>query len=237
MNVLTLVQKFCARTGIPSPSQAIGSTDPQVVQLCGLLEEVIEDLTSRATWSALVQEALFTTANGEDQGLITTLAPNGFKWVIEDTIYNRTLRLPVYGPITAGKWQALKSLPNSGPFYKYRIVRGRLLMNPPAAAGHQCAFEYASKYCVTSADGLTYKDYPTTDTDVFLCEDTLLLAGLRWKWKYEKGLEYAEDFRRFEEMVNNSKSRDGTKPELSMDGAVTTAQPGVFVPSGNWNLP
>lgn len=235
MNLLELLQQFAARTGIPRPASAIGNTDAQVVQLLALLGEVIEDLMTK-DWTALTQEALFTTVAGEDQGAMTTLAPNGFKWVLQDTIYNRTLRLPVFGPILAAKWQQLKSLPNAGPFYKYRIVRGKLLFNPPAAAGHTCAFEYASKSCILSADGADYREYPAADDDTFLLPAQLFLAGLRWKWKYEKGLEYAEDFANYERVVANAQGRDGTKPNLSMDSGTAGFQPGIFVPYGNWNI-
>ena len=236
MNLLALLQEFTTRTGIPKPTYAVGNTDPQVLQLLALLNEVIEELMER-DWTVLTQEATFTTTAAEDQGAVAALALNGFKWVLEDTIYNRTLRLPVFGPIVAAKWQALKTLPNAGPFYKYRIVRGRLLFNPPAAAGQTCAFEYASKYCILGADGTTYREFPAADDDTFLLPHQLFLLGLRWKWKYEKGLDYAEEFRRYETAVNNAAGRDGTNPTLAMDGSSDGFKPGIFVPSGNWNLP
>lgn len=235
MNLLALVQEFTARMGLPRPAQVAGSTDPQVQQILALLNETLEDIVDKG-WSALTQESTFSTVDGEDQGAITSLAPNGFKWILQETIFNRTLRLPLFGPIAASKWQALKALPNAGPFYKYRIVRDRLLFNPAGIAGHDCAFEYASSYCVLADDGTTYKPYPTADSDTFLFPDTVILAGLRWKRKYEKGLEYAEDFRRFEELIANAKSRDGGKPALSMDGEGCGFAPGIFVPSGNWNV-
>lgn len=235
MNLLELVQAFALRTGLRRPSYVIGNTDEQIGQIQGILSEVIEDVMKHA-WTSLTQEALFTTVAGEDQGPITTIAPLGFKWVLQDTIYNRTLRLPVFGPIVAQKWQALKTLPNAGPFYKYRIVRGKLLFNPPAAADHTCAFEYASSHCILGADG-AYKSFPTADDDTFILDSTIFLAGLRWKWKHEKGLDYAEEFRHYEELLANAKGRDGTKPILTMDAAEGYFKPGIFVPSGNWKLP
>jgi len=236
MNFLDLVNTLRARTGMPQLSAVAANTEPQAVQLLSLVGEVLEDLTQAWTWSELIRESVFTTVDGEDQGAMTTLAPYGFKWVLNATIMNRTLRLPLYGPISPPKWQALKALPNAGPFYKYRIVRGNLLFNPAGVADQTCAFEYASSYAVLGIDGTTYKAYPTADTDTFVLDDVLILAGLRWKWKYEKGLDYAEDFRRYEEMINNAKGRDGTKAVLDLSGGAHQFQPGIFVPSGNWNI-
>lgn len=234
MNLLEIVQNFCRREGITVPTYAINQTDNQVIQIIALIEDTLENLIRNYTWSSLVRESVFTSLAGEDQGLITTLAPYGFKFVLNDTIFNRTLRLPFFGPINASNWQVLKALPNPGPFYKYRIVRGHLLTDPNMPAGHTCAFEYLSTYTVLDVD-TTFKRYPTKDTDTFLLDDDLILAGLSWTWKSKKGLDYAEEFRRFEEMCARAASTDATKPKIVMDDPCNgDFQPGIFVPYGNW---
>jgi hypothetical protein len=235
MTMLSVIQTFCERAGLPSPSFVAGATNTQITQLQALLNECLEDICDRWSWEGLVKEATFTTVAAEDQGAIRTLAPSGFLSVLNETIYNRTLRLPVYGPLAAEKWQALKALPNSGPFYKYRIRGGRLLFNPTAVAGHLCAFEYKSSYAVLSSTSVE-KSYATADDDTFVFEERLLQAALRWKWRSEKGLDYAEEFRRYEEMGANMAGRDGTKPVLSQAVGATEFQPGIFVPAGNWTV-
>jgi hypothetical protein len=237
MNLLEIIQEFTVRTGLTKPSFVAGNTDPQVVQLMGLFNEVCENIVDLRTWTQLDIETTFVTVNGADQGLVTAIAGAGFKHILNDTIYNRTLRLPVYGPIPASTWQGLKALPTSGPFYKYRIRGGKLLFDPPATAGDTCAFEFASSYCLYNTADVAYKALATKDADEFLLPYHLAIAGLRWCWKKEKGLDYAEDFRRYEEMVNNAGARDGTKPTLSMDAEGARVTPGIFVPSGNWNVP
>lgn len=236
MSLLSVVQSFCQRTGLPVPALAVGATDVQVLQIVALLNEVVEDLCDRWTWTGLVREAIFTTVDGEDQGALASIAPSGFLRISQETIFNRSLRLPLFGPMTQSQWQALKSLPTTGPFYKYRIRAGRLLFMPAGIAGHTCAFEYASSYAILASDGTTYRGTFLADTDTFLLDEKLLQAGLRWKWKAEKGLDYAEEFRRYEEMANNASGRDGTKPRIDMSGAGNNFQPGIWVPSGNWNV-
>lgn len=235
MNLLELCQEFTKRTGVPKPSAIVSSTDKQVMQIAALLNEVLDELVAGGLWQGCDKTATFTTLAQEDQGALTTIAPYGFKGIVKKTIYNRTLRLPFYGPMTPSEWQALKALPQTGPFYKYRIQGGRLLMNPTPPAGHSCAFEYYSNYAVLAADGSTYKRYPTADDDTFIIGDDIMLAGLRWKWKYEKGLEYAEDFRRFEELKASGYLREDTAPHLVLDGGLEDFKPGIFVPWGNWN--
>lgn len=237
MTLLQLVQSFCTRTGLPSPSFVVASTDAQIIQIRALLEEVCEDICSRWVWTALTEEATFTTLAQEDQGALSSLAPKGFVRILNETIFDRTLRLPIYGPMGASKWQALKALPTTGPFYKYRIRGGKVIFNPLPPAGHLCAFEYTSNQIALSSDGLTQRTYPTADDDTFVLDSKYLMAGLRWKWKAEKGLPYAEEFTRYENMVNDENGRDGTKPVINMGSDSQTAFPGIFVSPGNWNLP
>lgn len=239
MNLLQIVQTFCGRTGLPRPSYVATSSDAQVSQIFFLLNEVCEDITARWDWQSLSLEVLFTTSAGEDQGDffsdIIGLDKTYYKKVVKDTIFDRTLRLPLYGPMSPQKWQAIKALPTTGPLYKYRIRGDRLLFNPSADAGHACAFEIYTHLAVLSAAGGQQIKFHA-DTDTFLLDEKLLLAGLRWKWKAEKGLDYAEELERYEYLGAQAAGSDATKATLSMDGGTHNMQPGIFVSPGNWDL-
>jgi hypothetical protein len=64
-----------------------------------------------------------------------------------------------------------------------------------------------------------------------------VLAGLKWRWKKEKGLDYAEDLRTYETQVKDAMGRDGGKRVLNMNGCPSDAMPGVFIPQGSWQVP
>jgi len=49
MTLLAVVQKFCKRTNISSPTTVYGSTDPQIIQIMSLLEEEGNDLSGETT--------------------------------------------------------------------------------------------------------------------------------------------------------------------------------------------
>ena len=237
MTVLSIAQQFARRTGLPQPSTVLGSSDAQVLQIAALMEEEGNDLSSRGAWEGLTLEALHTTIAAESQGTIESIAP-GYRYIKNQTIWDRTDTLPVIGPMDAQEWQALKGVNNTGPRYMYRIRGGELISNPAPAAGHTWAFEYVTKYWVIAADGITRKQYFTQDTDNVSLPDELVLMGLRWRWLREKGLDYAELFRTYEMQVKDAMGRDGSKPILSMNaGCWNGPKPGIWVPSGNWNLP
>lgn len=237
MSLLTVVQYVCGRVNIPVPSTVMGSvTDTQVLQLLRLLEEEGNDLAQRGPWQGITFEATHTTIANEDQGAVTSIATNGFRGIKNQTFWDRTNKLPVLGPLSDEEWQAFKGLATTGARYYYRIRGGKLLVNPTPTAGYTWAFEYVSKNWILGDDGTTYKQYFTLDTDTILLPEDLVLMGLRWRWKKEKGLDYAEDMRTYELQIKEQLGRDGGKPIIAMDGGRRQLRPGIFVPDMSWNL-
>lgn len=238
MTMLATIQYFCRRTGLPVPATVAGSTDPQVRQVMALLEEEGQDLARRGPWQAITFEATHTSLAAESQGAITSIATNGFNYIKNDTIWDRTDNLPICGPLSPQDWQLLKGSISTGPRYQYRIRGGILLVTPTPVVNHTWAFEYASKNWILAVDGTTYKQYFTADTDTMLLPEELTLSGLRWRWKREKGLDYAEDMRTYEAQVKDALGRDGGKRVIQMDLETGRGpRPGIFVPEGSWSIP
>lgn len=237
MSMLTLIQRFTRRTNLNVPNTVYGSSDKQVRQILALLEEEGNDLSSRGDWEALTREATHTTLAVEDQGAMATIASNGFRYIKNNTIWDRTLSEPVYGGVSGQDWQAIKAMNITGPRYQFRIRGGKLLSSPAPTAGHTWAFEYISYNWITDSTGATYKQFFTADSDLMLLPEELLLMGLRWRWKKEEGLDYAEDFRTYELQVKDALSRDGAKRALNMGGDGEGKQPRVFIPAGSWITP
>ena len=234
MSLLTMIQSATPRIGIPKPQLIAGSTDDQVLQLMGIANEEGSELSRRYAWQALTKEGSFTTVATESQGSITTIAGSDFRYVINETIWNRTQRRPVFGPKSSQQWQQLKAQQINGPWYQYRIRGNLIIFIPVPTAGESCYFEWVSKNFVTLASGGTSATW-VADGDTGLLDEDLMSAGIIWRWKQIKGLEYAEDFAKYERMVEDAMARDGSKPRLSLGGGGSELYyPGVIVPSGNW---
>jgi len=139
MSLLTMVQNFCQRTQLNVPSTVLGSTDPQVLQVKALLEEEGIDLAQRGEWQELVNEATHTTVATESQGDIDTICSNGFRYIKNETSWDRTEQLPLYY-VEAPGWQQLKANNVTGPYYEVRIRGGELLSIPTPPAGNTWAF-------------------------------------------------------------------------------------------------
>ena len=235
MTMLTTIQHFCRRSNINVPSTVFGSTDSQVLQIMALLEEEGTDLAKRGDWQELTNEATHTTVATESQGAIKTIASNGFNYIKNGTIWDRDLQLPVY-VIDGTDWQQVKAIAVTGPRYQARIRGGNLISNPVPIAGHTWAFEYISSNWITDTNDANPDQYFGADTDKILLPESLVMMGLRWRWKKEKGFEYAEDFTTYEKQVTDALSRDGMHRVIYTGERNKTSTPSVFVPDGSWSL-
>lgn len=237
MSLLTTVSYFCRRSGVPVPASVAGSTDIAILQVLALLEEEGNDLAMRGGWEGLTFEAAHTTIAAEDQGAIATIAANGYRYIKNNTIWDRTTQLPVCGPMDSIEWQRMKALTTASFRFRHRIRGGKLLVTPVPDAGLSWYFEYCSQNWITDSTGATYKQYFTADDDIMLLPESLLVMGLRWRWAAQKGFDYAELFNSYEMQVKDTLGRDGGKPRLYADGDMRRGpRPGIVVPEGSWSL-
>lgn len=235
MSMLTVVNDAQRRLNLTVSSSVAGSSDETAVQMLALLNQAGEELAEAYPWQVLVKEATFTTVATESQGSISTIAP-GFFYILNNTIWNRSLRRPVFGALSPNEWQLLKASSVTGPFQQYRIRGDTLRFIPTPPADQTCAFEYVSKNWCTTADGVTEKSAFTLDTDVSLLDERLLALSLVWRFKQAKGLDFTAELQMYESRLNNEMARDGGKPVLDLNGKVQILMPGVMIPQGNWPL-
>jgi len=236
MNLLGIIQEFSRRTGLKIPTAVVTSADAQVRQLLGIANEITEDLSmTRAQWTAQTREVEHTSIAALDQGALATIAP-GYLWSIANTFFDRTSNLQVTGPLSPAEWQAAQAVAYSSAYFNFRIWQQHLYIYPLIDAGHTLAFEYVSNALVYDNTTLAYKQYFTSDLDTFSLEPAVLLRGMRWAWRKEKGLPYAEEFTAYEQLVKALTSHDGVKKNINMSGGYEPIVPGIFVPDSDWNL-
>lgn len=239
-NVLQIIQTACKRIGLTAPSTAVGATDLQVIQLTALANEEGKELAARYLWTALIREATFTSLAAEDQGAIAgNIVPtaDAMAYIVNETIWNRSRAYPMAGPTSGPRWQSEKAFGISGPFARYRIRNNHLYLLPAPEAGQTIAFEYKTENWVSALLG-TAKDEFALDDDYPLLDSNIITQGVVWRFKQAKGLEYSQDFQKYELAVADAIARDGTKAILSMNGPrEANFQPYVTIPLTDWNQP
>lgn len=233
MTCLSIVQDVCQRINIPSPTTAAQSSDPQVQQVVSLALKEAEWQLSEFDPQVCLLEGTFLTVAAETQvANITTTYP-GLKAIVNDTLWNRDLRRPVFGPMTGQRWEQLKAMVMQGPWNQYQIRGNAILFIPVPTAGQNVFFQYKSINWCQSAAGAPQSRF-LADTDIGLLDEATFKLGMEWRWKKAKGLDYAQDFVDYEQMLAVTKARDGSKDVINMGDARYDIYPGVLVPSGSW---
>ena len=237
MTALSVIQAHCRNHALGIPTSVINSADGGVRQLFGLLSQVIDEMVNESKFNVVTLETTFTAVAAESQGSMQTLAPFGYQFAYFETFFDRTLQRPLYGPLGETEWQQIKALPNPGPFYKFRIRGDELLLAPaPSTPLSTIAFEYASSWAVKSAAGVP-KESITADDDTFVFPERILLRGLSYYWNHRKGLPYQEDKDQYYNLLNNYIARDKVKRRINVAHPnPVDIKPGIFIPSGNWNV-
>jgi hypothetical protein len=234
MTMLSIVQDVTQQLGISVPNAVATSNDPQVLQLAALLNKEGKSLAERPSegWQALQLEATFTTVAAETQTTVEAIAPN-YRYILNNTIWNRSNRRPIFGPLSPQQWQMNKGWFAQGPYSQYRIEGGNINFTPEPDAGEECYFEYVTKNWATDTTGATGKSSFTADDDVSLLDEELLTLGLMWRWKQIKGLEYAEDKIEYEDRVSQAIARD--TPKVILNLAMRSYElPALYVQDGNF---
>lgn len=243
--LLTVVTEVLGRLSQPVPTTVMGNTDKGVLQIKSLLQEGLDALTSRAQWERLTKEVTFTTLAAEDQGTLDSVGLGsgptpliGYSYMLPATLWDRTNKLPLLGPLDPQDWQAMKAWVINGPRYQFRVRGGHFYVNPTPTAGWTWAFEYISEFPIQATGGGSYKLRFTADTDVILLPSTFVELDLTWRWKKAKGLPYAQDFDDLERLLADAKARNQPAKVLHMDGpdCYGAPRPVIIVPGGSWPL-
>lgn len=161
--------------------------------------------------------------------------PSDWKKQIPQTEWDRTNRWPLMGPQSAQDWQSFKSgIVYAGPRERFRILSNAITVNPPPPNGLVFAFEYISKSFAIAADG-SFKAAFSADTDTCVFDDSLMVSGLKAKFKQAKGLDAQFEIAEFIDLLDQCKAQDKSTPKLSLSPSnESTLLSLANIQDGNW---
>lgn len=234
MTCLSIIQDVMQRVNLPLPSSAAQSSDPQVQQMVALALKEAEWQLGQYDPQVCMLEGTFQTVAAEVQVANIQSTFPGLKEIKNDTMWNRALRRPVFGPMTAARWEQLEAMVMQGPWNQFQIRGNAILFIPVPTAAQAIYFQYKSVNWCQSSTGTPQSRF-ALDTDTLLLDETVFKLGMEWRWKKAKGLDYAQDFADYEDAFAIVKARDGTKDVINMGDVKYDIYPGILVPSGSWS--
>lgn len=206
MTVLTAAQSAMIRLVGQKPTTIFSSQNKMEMEIADLSTEVAVDIMKSNDWRALTK---FQTLTGD--GTITAFDlpadydrmalaedvtdPNNWFWG-----YSQAQSLTDWMQITSSGFFGIT------PGW-WIILEGQMHFAPAPSDGNQAKFAYISKNIGRDATLAPIAAF-TSDDDTFVLSERLLTLGLIWRWKAQKGIEYAEDLANFEKALSENAGRD-----------------------------
>lgn len=170
---LTIISDAATELGLGAVSDAYGSTDPNIQQLCGHLKSQGRALRQLRSWKNLQRAWVFQTTSNQGRYSL----PADYGRFIPESAWNRTNRLPLQA-ITPQDFQALKAR-LVGVVYNilFRVLQGNFQAFPDTATqgGWIVAYEYTTNYWVTPKN--TQATSGTWNNSTIYAGGTYLEAG------------------------------------------------------------
>ncbi|WP_430438998.1 hypothetical protein [Shinella sp.] len=169
--------------------------------------------------------------------------PEDFSWFLNRTMWDRTNRWELIGPISPQIDEYNRSgVVTTGPRRRWRQVglpnTCWRLWPPPTASGSFPAtlvFEYVSKYWAMNASGVEIANI-SRDDDQPLVDAQAIILATKWRLWQIKGFEYGPLQAEYLDYVQRLAARDGGAADLSLARpyqSPTLITP-ASVPDGNW---
>ena len=222
-NLLQMCKHAADRALINRPSSIVGSTDDVSRLMLSAAQDEGESLTRRPEngWVDMVREHTFDTVVSQDGYSL----PSDYKYLIDDTLWDRNFYWELRGPLSPQKWQTYKSSvlgDTATTRRRWRIsnIDGtgkKFWIDPPPGDDAELVFEYMSTGWCKSIDGTAQNEW-LKDTDLPVLDQYLFRLGLTYRVLDRLGLDYAAAEDEYETAVEQAIGRDTGGDTLSLTG-------------------
>lgn len=203
MTVGTAIAKAALRVSGDRLGSAFSNTAQIAVELCDLANEVAADIAESHQWQALTKIATFT---GDGVQTAFDRPADYDRMLIGGGLQRQGSWLWDYRHVpSVQEWLHIQN----GGFVGLRnawIMLGDQFQLDPAPTG-VTNFPYISNLIARAEDGALKREFDQ-DNDTFVLDEKLLTLGMIWRYREQKGLEYAEDMMNYEASLSQRQVRD-----------------------------
>lgn len=209
-------------TGIPSTAGIVANlwaVSGDSIPIAARIVEVVDANTVRMDMPASETIVGTPVTFARD----TYAVPDDFGWWIARTMWDRTNRWELIGPISPqiDEWQR-SGVVTTGPRRRWRQIGQKpnvwRLWPPPTAPSDypgSMVFEHQSKYWVIGNDGTTKPRF-AADTDSPIIDEQALILAVKWRLWQAKGFDYLAMQAEYNDYVSRLGARDGGAADLTL---------------------
>lgn len=141
-----IIDQVAVEVGLRKVPDPFAESDPAYGQLIALLSSAGMELLEEAAWGILRREEEFTTDAATNPDGIYDL-PDDYAYMIDQTGWEQTQRVPLFGPASPQYWAYLKgrNLVTSTIYAQFRLTENKLYLFPqPPPDDLLIQYEYIS---------------------------------------------------------------------------------------------
>jgi hypothetical protein len=190
MSLLTATNEVADLVSLDRFTAVAGSGGDDARAMLTIAQQAGEEIAHRVDWNKLLKTATIATTP-------YTLPENYHRPVPGSMIITALGQLA--RPVTnSGQWAVLEQVGSTQPYY-YRSAGTITIV--PTSAGVNARLNYVSGHFVAQSNGTDFRASFAADDDTTLFNEDLLVKNMVWRWKRQKGLDYADDLAEFEAML------------------------------------
>jgi hypothetical protein len=212
MTILSVVKDVALKIGIDQPDAVYTSTERDMLEMQGLIDEVATDILECFDWQALMTK---NTITGDGSSEAHSLPSDYKEMGVGNQVWSSKWTEPLQHITNLDEWLEYEVVPYTFAFGTWAIFGDQIHILPVMASTETAKFFYKSNLIVQPDSGSNKAAFDT-DTDTFRLNEKLLRYGLIWKWKSKKGMPYEEDLADYEKLKSYLMDTDkGSKPTIA----------------------
>lgn len=212
MTLLTIAQNASIKLGIARPSQVIASTDRTMYDFVAITAEAVSDILEAHDWQILKN---INTYTGDGVSGSFSLPTNYHRMLRDASVWSSRYLWAMEHIVDSDEWLMRITQPITQVNGTWTVFANLFYLYPTMAVADTAKFFWISNLICASSGGTPQASF-MADDDVFRLDEELLRLAIIWRWKSEKGRDYAEDMSNYEIKLKQCIDRDGgSKPTLS----------------------
>jgi hypothetical protein len=201
---------------ISDATDPFASTDPAIIQLCRLLTSCGRELLGNdRVMTKFIRTLVHVTPANPVAADSTIDLPEDLGYLLDQTGWNPTTRLPLGGPMSPVNWDYLlyTNLAASVIYVTFRIAQGKMNILPsPPPANTTLTFSYVSRYWV----GDFANDRVSSSDDVVNFEPIVIMKFLKLRFLEAKGFDTSAAAQQYMNAFESWVPKTSTSPVINI---------------------
>ena len=186
MTLLSAINEVCDIVSLDRFSSVYGSVNANAQTMVTMAQEAGDEIARRADWQRMLKQSTAAASPHNLPSDFQRMTPGGAV---------RTSAGAFHRPITnSSQWAVIVAVVSTQPYF---FIKANQVQFSPAESAVGAIIEYVSKNWVLKNVGGEVATLQADD-DTTLFPERLLVKGVLWRWKRQKGLPFDDSLAEFE---------------------------------------